>query len=79
MDLDAAEEKMLRAIVQTAVASAAAGRSFVGEFRRYRISGTCLQVNESGVARVAVRIRDSAGPVDDLFQGTILVDRWDPA
>jgi len=38
MYLDAAEEKMLRAIVQSAVVSAAAGRPFVGEFRHYKIS-----------------------------------------
>ena len=56
MDLDAAEEKMLRAIVQTAAAEAAAGRSFAGEFRHYRISATRLDVNEQGVAQVAVAI-----------------------
>ena len=56
MDLDAAEEKMLRAIVQSAVVEAAAGRSFAGDFRHYRISATRLDVNEDGVAQVAVTI-----------------------
>ena len=46
MYLDAAEEKMLRAIVQSAVAVAAGGRPFVGEFRHYVISATRLQVND---------------------------------
>ena len=77
MYLDAAEEKMLRAIVQSAVDSAAAGRSFVGEFRNYRISGMCLPVNESGVAKVAVRILDGVGAVDQFFQGCIFADRQD--
>jgi len=54
--LDAAEEKMLRAVVHSAVASAAAGRSFVGEFRHYMISATRLQVNDKGLAQVEVRI-----------------------
>ena len=63
MYLDAAEEKMLRAIVQTAVAFAAAGCPFAGEFRHYKISATRLQVNEEGVAKVEARIvhRVSAG------------------
>jgi hypothetical protein len=56
MYLDAAEEKMLRAIVQLAVASAAAGRPFAGEFRHFRISAKCLRVNERGVAQVEARI-----------------------
>src|SRR5262245_22747750 len=56
MFLDAAEEKMLRAIVQTAVASAAAGHPFAGEFRHYRISAARLQVDEEGVAQVEARI-----------------------
>ena len=58
MYLDAAEEKMLRAIVHSAIASAAAGCPFAGEFRHYRISATCLQVNERGIARVEVRFDD---------------------
>ena len=63
MFLDAAEEKMLRAIVQSAVASAAAGSPFSGAFRRYRISATRLQVNDEGMAQVEARIvhRVSAG------------------
>jgi hypothetical protein len=61
MYLDAAEEKMLRAIVQSAVASAAAGRPFAGEFRHYRISAARLQVNEEGIAEVEVRIVNGFG------------------
>ena len=56
MFLDAAEEKMLCAIVQSAVASAATGRPFAGIFRRHRISATRLRVNEDGVAQVEARI-----------------------
>jgi hypothetical protein len=56
MYLDGAEEKMLRAIVRSAIASAAAGRPFVGEFRHYWISTTRLQVNEEGIAEVEARI-----------------------
>ena len=77
MDLDAAEEKMLRAIVHSAVASAAAGRPFVGEFRHYRISASRWQVNEEGVAKVAVRVLDDVGAVDQFFQGFLLADRQD--
>ena len=61
MYLDAAEEKMLRAIVQSAVAAAAAGHPFAGEFRHYRISATRLQVNEEGVAEVEARIVNGFG------------------
>ena len=74
---DAAEEKMLRAIVQSAVASAAAGCPFAGEFRYYRISATRLQVNESGVAKVAVRTLDRVGAAVQIFQGSVLADRQD--
>lgn len=56
MYLDGEEERMLRAIVQTAVVAAAAGCAFAGEFCHYRISATLLQVNEHGVAAVAVTI-----------------------
>ena len=52
MFLDAAEEKMLRAIVQSAVASAAAGYPFAGTFRQYRISAARLRMNEAGIAEV---------------------------
>ena len=61
MYLDAAEEKMLRAIVHFAVVSAAAGYPFAGEFRHYRISATRLQVNEEGVAKVEARIVNGFG------------------
>ena len=56
MYLDAAEEKMLRAIVQSAVVAAAVGRPFAGEFHHFVVRATCLQVNEQGVAAVAVTI-----------------------
>ena len=62
MFLDAAEEKMLRAIVQSAVDSAAAGCPFAGEFRQYRISATRLRVNEDGVAQVEARIVAPSAP-----------------
>lgn len=56
MYLDAAEEKMLRAIVQSAVVAAAVGRPFAGEFHHFVVRATCLQVKEQGVAAVAVTI-----------------------
>ena len=61
MYLDAAEEKMLRAIVQSAVASAAAGHPFAGAFRHYRISAARLQVNAEGIAKVEARIVNGFG------------------
>jgi hypothetical protein len=61
--LDAAEEKMLRAIVDTAVVSAASGRPFAAEFRHYRISATRLRVDEEGVAKVEARILHGDGPL----------------
>ena len=75
MDLDAAEEKMLRAIVQTAVVEAAAGRSFAGKFRDYTISAACLQVNEQGVAQVEARILHATGPVIQIERGWVLAQR----
>jgi hypothetical protein len=57
MYLDGEEERKLRAIVQTAVVTAAAGRSFAGEFHHVMVRATRLQVNEQGVAKVAVTIR----------------------
>jgi hypothetical protein len=56
MDLDGEEERMLCAIVQSAVVSAAAGRPFAGAFHHFVVRVTCLQVNEQGVAKVAVAI-----------------------
>lgn len=53
---DAAEEKMLRAIVQSAVVAAAAGRPFSGEFHRFAINAACLQLNTQGVAEVGATI-----------------------
>jgi len=72
MYLDAAEEKMLRAIVHYAIASAAAGRPFAGEFRHYRISASCLQVNAHGIAHVEARIvhRVSTGGPNSLGIGS---------
>ena len=75
MYLDAAEEKMLRAIVQSAVVAAAAGRSFAGEFRHYRISATCLQVNEQGVAQVEARIVHGSSIVVQIRRGLVLAAR----
>ncbi|MBK7079388.1 MAG: hypothetical protein IPH55_01210 [Betaproteobacteria bacterium] len=56
MYLDGEEERMLRAIVQAAVVAAAVGRPFAGEFHHFVVRATCLQVNEHGVAAVAVTI-----------------------
>ena len=75
MDLDAAEEKMLRAIVQTAAAEAAAGRSFAGDFRHYRISATRLDVNEDGVAQVGARIVQRFGTAAQTCCDLVLADR----
>ena len=75
MYLDAAEEKMLRAIVQSAVASAAAGHPFAGEFRHYRISATRLQVNEEGVAKVEARIVHRVGAGAQIRWGLVLAAR----
>jgi len=75
MYLDAAEEKMLRAIVHSAIASAAAGCPFAGAFRHYRISATCLQVNENGVARVEARIVHRVSTGVQIRWGLILAAR----
>jgi hypothetical protein len=56
MDLDAAEEKMLRAIVQSAVIAAAAGQPFAGEFHRFAVRASCLHVDQHGVAEVGATI-----------------------
>jgi hypothetical protein len=75
MYLDAAEEKMLRAIVHYAIASAAAGRPFAGEFRHYRISASCLQVNEHGIALVEARIVHNVGAVVQIYWQLVLATR----
>ena len=72
MYLDAAEEKMLCAIVQTAVVHAAAGRAFAGEFRHYMISATRLQVNDQGVAQVEAKIVYGVGAVVHICCGFVL-------
>ena len=56
MYLDAAEERMLWAIVQSAVVAAAAGYPFFGEFHRFAVRASCLCVHEHGVAEVRVTI-----------------------
>ncbi len=56
MYLDAEEERMLRAIVQSAVVAAAAGCPFAGAFHRFVVRVTCLQVNDQGMAALAVAI-----------------------
>ena len=56
MYLDAAEEKMLRAMVQSAVVAAAAGYPFFGEFHHFAVSASRLRVNEHGVAEVGATI-----------------------
>lgn len=78
MYLDAPEERMLRAIAQTAVVVAAAGRSFVGEFRHYRISATCLEMNEQGVVHVEARIVFGAGLVVQIHRGFVLAAQAEP-
>jgi len=74
MYLDAAEEKMLRAIVQSAVAAAAAGHPFVGDFRHYRISATRLQVNAEGIAKVEARIVNGFGVAAQEHRRIVLTD-----
>lgn len=56
MDLDTAEEKMLRAIVQTALADAASGHPFSGRFRGFTISASPLAKKSDQWVRVEVRI-----------------------
>jgi hypothetical protein len=56
MYLDGEEERMLRAIVQSAVVAAAAGRPFAGAFHRFLVRVTCLQVNEQEMVALAVAI-----------------------
>ena len=56
MYLDAAEEKMLRAIVQSAVAEAAAGRPFHGTFRGILVRARGIPADEYEVARIEARI-----------------------
>lgn len=66
---------MLRAIVQSAVASAASGRSFAGKFRRCMISATRLQVNDQGVAQVEASIVYGVGTVFEIRWGIVLAAR----
>ena len=73
MYLDAAEEKMLRAIVHSAVASAAAGHPFAGEFRHYRISVVRLQLNADGIAKVVARIVNRFGVAAREYRELFLI------
>ncbi|MBK6603356.1 MAG: hypothetical protein IPG28_17825 [Betaproteobacteria bacterium] len=56
MYLDGEEERMLRAIVQSAVVAAAAGRPFAGQFHSFTVSATCMHVSENGIAIVGATI-----------------------
>jgi hypothetical protein len=56
MYLDSAEEKMLRAIVRSAVAEAAAGRPFRGTFRGILITARGTRGDEHGIAQIEARI-----------------------
>ena len=56
MYLDAEEERMLRAIVQSAIVAAAAGRSFAGAFHHFVVRADYLHVNDHGMAALAVAI-----------------------
>ena len=70
MFLDAAQEKMLRAIAQSAVASAAAGCPFAGDFRDYSINAIRLQVDDQGAAHVQVSIANKVAALT-LIIGTV--------
>ncbi len=56
MYLDGEEERMLCAIVQSAVVAAAAGRPFAGQFHSFTVSATCMHVSENGIAIVGATI-----------------------
>jgi hypothetical protein len=75
MYLDATEEKMLRAIVYSAIVAAAAGRSFAGEFHRYRINATRMRVNDKGMAEVEARVVCGVGSVVQICWRLVLAAR----
>jgi hypothetical protein len=79
MYLDAAEEKMLRAIVRSAVVAAAAGRSFAGEFRQYGINATRLRVNDKGMAEVEARVVCGVETVVQISWRPVLAARAESA
>jgi hypothetical protein len=56
MFLDEPGEKMLRAIVLSALAEAAGGRTFCGKFHRYVISASRLHVDADGLACIEAKI-----------------------
>jgi hypothetical protein len=72
MYLDATEEKMLRAIAHSAVVAAAAGRSFAGEFRQYKISATRLMVDAEGMTHVEVKIVRHIDAVGEIRRRFVL-------
>ena len=80
MDLDGPEEKMLCAIVQSAITAAAAGHPFAGKFRRYSVYATRIHVSDCLVAQVVAsifqgdtglaRVVVDASPTDRKSSGT---------
>ena len=70
MYLDATEEKMLRAIVRSAVAEAAAGRPFRGTFRGILITARSTLGNESGIAQIEARVIQGVSTVIKICSGT---------
>jgi hypothetical protein len=74
MYLDAAEEKMLRAIVRSAVAEAAAGRPFRGTFRGILITGAGTRANDYGIAQIEARIVQGVSTVIKICSAPVLAD-----
>jgi hypothetical protein len=72
MYLDAAEEKMLRAIVRSAVAEAAAGRPFRGTFRGILITARGTRGNESGIAQIEARVTQGVSTLIKICSGAVL-------
>ena len=73
MYLDSAEEKMLRAIVRSAVAEAAAGRPFRGTFRGILITARGTRGNESGIAQIEARVIQGVSTVIKICSAPVLV------
>jgi hypothetical protein len=72
MYLDAAEEKMLRAIVRSAVAEAAAGRPFRGTFRGILITAGGTRGNKYGIAQIEASIVQGVSTVIKICSGAVL-------
>jgi hypothetical protein len=72
MYLDAAEEKMLRAIVRSAVAEAAAGRPFRGTFRGILITARSSRGDESGIEQIEARIVQGVSTVIKICSEAVL-------